>query len=113
MALREGGRLRVALLYGSFAGGAPHRRSDIDLAVFLNAAGMEEELAVIDRILMATEQEVSILRLDDPDESPTILQEALKGVHLVPPDWNAYYEAADRALHESESIRFRREAAHE
>lgn len=111
--LRAEGRLRVALLYGSFAKGTPHHRSDIDVAVFLNATGVGEDLAVIDRILMATDREVSILRLDDPDESPAIVQEALKGVHLVPPDWDAYYEAADRALHESESLRFRRETVHE
>lgn len=60
-------------------------------------------------MLMSDEREINFLRLDDEDESPFIVQEALKGIHLVEPDKDCLYEIADRALHETEGIRFRRE----
>jgi len=106
--LRKEGKLLAALLYGSFAKGTPHKRSDIDLAVFINARNVDEDIDITDKILMSTEREVSILRLDDDEESPFVVQEALKGTHLVEPDVDTLYNIAHRALHESESIRFRR-----
>ncbi len=57
---------------------------------------------------MSSNRDISILRLDDEDESPFIIQEALKGRHLVQPDEETLYRVYDRVLHESESIRFRR-----
>jgi len=107
--LKEARKIYVALLYGSFAKGAQHVRSDIDLAVYLNAATPEEELELIDRILMSVDRDVSILRLDDQDESPFVVQEALKGIHLVDPDLEILYDVSHRVLHECETIRFRRE----
>jgi len=107
--MKNAGKIHLALLYGSFAKGAQHVRSDIDLAVFLNASTLEEELDLIDRILMSVDRDVSILRLDDLDESPFVVQEALKGNHLVNPDLEIFYDVSHRALHECESIRFRRE----
>lgn len=107
--VRAEDKLLVAILYGSFAKGAAHARSDIDLAVYLNVSDENEEIALIDPILMSTDREVSILRLDDEDESPFVIQEALKGIHLVEPDREVLYTTADRALHDTESIRFRRE----
>jgi len=107
--LRDRGKMLVAVLYGSFAGGAPHARSDIDLALYLSAGDEREEIAVIDEVLMAVEREVSILRLDDDDESPFVIQQALKGVHLVEPDSETLYAVQHRVLHQSEEIRFRRE----
>lgn len=108
-AMKDEGKISVALLFGSFANGSQHARSDIDIAIYLNAADQGEEMDLIDRILMSAERDVSILRLDDEDESPFIVQEALKGIHLVAPDEEAFYAVCRRALHESESIRFRRE----
>jgi predicted nucleotidyltransferase len=107
--MKNAGKIHLALLYGSFAKGAQHVRSDIDLAVYLNAATPEEELDLIDRILMSVDRDVSILRLDDQDESPFVVQEALKGIHLVDPDLERLYEVSHRVLHECETIRFRRE----
>ncbi len=107
--MKKARKIHLALLYGSFAKGAQHVRSDIDLAVYLNAATPEEELDLIDRILMSVDRDVSILRLDDQDESPFVVQEALKGIHLVDPDLEIFYEVSHRALHECETIRFRRE----
>ncbi len=107
--MKDAGKIYLALLYGSFAKGAQHVRSDIDLAVYLNAASLEEELDLIDRILMSVDLDVSILRLDDQDESSFVVQEALKGIHLVDPDLEILYEVSDRVLHECETIRFRRE----
>ena len=101
--------VQLALLYGSFAIGAEHCRSDIDLAIALSPQLQEKEFDIIDRILMSSERHISILRLDDEDESPLIVQESLKGIHLIEPDRDVYYKAAHWALHESESIRSRRE----
>lgn len=105
---REQGRVLIALLYGSYASGTPHARSDVDLAVYLRAKDSEEEMAVVDRILMSTETDISILRLDDEDESPFVVQEALRGTHLVDPDLETLYAVYRRVLHECETIRFRR-----
>jgi predicted nucleotidyltransferase len=107
--LRSSARILVAILYGSYAKGNPHSRSDIDLAVYLKASSETEEIEIVDRILMSSERDIAILRLDDEDESPFIVQEALKGIHLVEPDGETLFRVADRALHEAESIRFRRE----
>jgi len=108
--LKDHDAIKVAMLYGSFAKGREHCRSDIDIAIALSSGLGEREFDVIDRILMSSDRNISILRLDDEDESPLIVQESLKGEHMVEPDWNVYYEIADRALHESESIRTRRQS---
>ena len=107
--LRQQGTVLVAVLFGSFARGSAHARSDIDLALYLKADHGEDETELIDRILMAVETPVAILRLDDDDESPFVVQEALKGIHLVDPDTETLYRVYHRILHECESIRFRRE----
>jgi|LQYC01.1.fsa_nt_gi predicted nucleotidyltransferase len=106
---RKDNKVLIAVLYGSFAYGTPHRRSDIDLAIYLNAADENEEVKIIDSILLSVEREVSLLRLDDEDESPFIVQEALKGIHLVDPDRETLHAVGHRVLHDSESIRYRRE----
>ena len=43
--LRDEGKVLIALLYGSCAKGIPHRRSDIDLAVFIKITNKEEEIS--------------------------------------------------------------------
>ena len=106
--LRKEGKMPVALLYGSYARGTLHKRSDIDLAVFIRARDEKEEIEIIDKILMSTERQISILRLDDEDESPFVVQDALKGIHLVKPDEDTLYEVAHRVLHDAEEVRFRR-----
>lgn len=106
--LRTENRLSIAILYGSFANGTQHSRSDIDLAIAIPFQHQNSELEIIDQILMSTDRQISILRLDDLDESPLVVQEALKGVHLVEPDIDILYAIAGRALHESEGIRARR-----
>lgn len=107
--LRMDGKVAVAIVYGSYAAGTPHSRSDIDLALYLKAENDAEAMELVDQILMATETDVSILRLDDEDESPFVVQEALKGIHLVDPDLETLYAVSHRVLHECEGIRFRRE----
>ncbi len=109
--LQNEGKISLAYLFGSFAKGNDHKRSDIDLAVYFNTKDEMEIFDLIDRILMSTNRDVEILRLDDDDESPFIIQEALKGILLIEPDEDILYSLADRLLHETESIRFRREAA--
>jgi predicted nucleotidyltransferase len=106
--LKKKEQIQIALLYGSFAEGTPHERSDIDLAIFPSPGNGKDEADAVDRILMAVDRDISILRLDDEDESPFVVQKALKGIHLVEPDVDALYKVAHWALHESEGIRYRR-----
>lgn len=106
--LRAEGKVLLAYLFGSYARGEQHERSDIDLAVYLNAEDNGEFIDLTDRILMASDKPVEVLRLDDEDESPFIVQAALKGKPLVEPHMDTLYEVAHRALHESERIRNRR-----
>lgn len=108
--LRDKGKVLVAVLFGSQANGGVHVRSDIDLGLYFAEMAPEEELEATDKILMCSDLPVSILRLDDADESPLVVQEALKGVHLVEPDKDTLYRLYHRVLHETESIRSRREA---
>ena len=110
--LQSSGDIKLALLYGSFATDSQHCRSDIDVALSFSPDTCDREVSIIDRILMSADRQVSILRLDDPDESPFVVQASLKGIHLVEPDPKSYYEIADRVLHESESIRSRRHINH-
>lgn len=110
LTLKNEGKILIAILYGSYAKGNPHPRSDIDLAVYPEGKDENDVINIIDTILMSVERDVSILRLDDEDESPFIVQEALKGIHLVEPDRDVLYEIMHRALHASESIRYRRNA---
>jgi uncharacterized protein len=107
--LRDRGKVLIAVLFGSQANGAAHARSDIDLGLYLPAMDQNEEVEISDKILMCSEIPISILRLDDDDESPLIVQEALKGVHLIEPDREALYAVYHRALHEGEAIRSRKE----
>jgi predicted nucleotidyltransferase len=107
--LREEGKVLIAILYGSYAKGITHTRSDIDLALYIKAKDEKEEMEIVDKILMAVERDVSILRLDDEDESPFVVQEALKGIHLLEPDTETLHTLSHRILHECEGIRFRKE----
>jgi len=106
--LRQQGKVLLAYLYGSQASRRAHGRSDIDLAVYINTIDEREAIEIIDTILMSTEGSIEVLRLDDEEESPFIIQQALKGIPLVEPDIEALYKVAHRALHEAEDIRYRR-----
>ena len=111
--MRKEGIVLLAYLYGSYAKGEQHTRSDIDIAVYLNIKTEDESIDAIDRIVMASDRNVEILLLNDNDESPFIIQEALKGIPLIEPDEETLYRLYDYALHETESIRFKREFAYE
>lgn len=106
--LRGEGKILIAILFGSYAHGQPHKRSDIDLAVYINTENESKRIEIIDEILMSDNRDINILRLDDEEESPFIVQKALKGLHLVEPDNDILYKVAHRVLHEAEGIRFRR-----
>lgn len=106
--LRRQRKILIAILYGSYAKGNIHKRSDIDLALYINATTEKEEMEITDKLLMCSETDISILRLDDEDESPFVVQEALKGIPLVEPDKETLYYVSHQALHQCEDIRFRR-----
>lgn len=106
--LKEERKISLAFLYGSFAKGKVHKRSDIDLAIYINSMDEKETANIVERLSSLTDRNLEILRLDDEDESPFIIQEALKGMPLVEPDDDILYEVYDRSLHEAEGIRFRR-----
>jgi predicted nucleotidyltransferase len=110
---KKRGKISLAYLYGSYAKGIQHKRSDIDLAIYINSDDKKETIEIIDSVLMAAERPVEILRLDDEDESPFIIQAALRGVPLVEPDTETLYKVAHRALHEAEGIRYKRMIASE
>lgn len=105
---KRDGKILLAYLYGSYATGLEHLRSDIDIAVYINTKDEKEIENIIDTILMASDRTVEILRLDDEDESPFIIQSALKGIPLIEPDEETLYMVARRALHEAEGIRYKR-----
>ena len=98
----------LAYLYGSYASNLQHKRSDIDLALYLNTDDKKEREDIIDAILMSSDRQIGILMLDDEDESPFIIQEAIKGVPLIDPDIETLYSVARYALHETEGIRYKR-----
>lgn len=106
--LKKEGKIHIAILFGSLASGKSHKRSDVDLAICLSIQDKNEEIRIIDEILMSIDRDINILRLDDEDESPFIIQEALKGIHLIEPDKDCLYDIANRVLHEAEGIKFRR-----
>jgi len=111
--LNKEGRVLLAYLFGSYANDTQHKRSDIDIALYLNTSSESETIEVVDKILMAVDRAVEILRLDDEDESPFIVQEALNGAPLIEPDEETLYKVTDRVLHEAENIRFKRGLVYE
>ncbi len=111
--LRKQGKILLAYLYGSYAKRMQHQRSDIDIAIYINTDDEKEAIEIIDALLIAAEKPVEVLRLDDEEESPFIIQESLKGIPLVEPDMETLYRVAHRALHEAESIRYKRMIASE
>lgn len=111
--LRKEGKVLLAYLFGSYASPVQHKRSDIDVAIYLNTSSESETIEVIDKILMSVDRTVEILRLDDENESPFIVQEALKGVPLIESDIDTLYNVFDRVLHETENIRFKRGLVYE
>lgn len=110
--LKNENKILLAYLYGSYAEKKQHKRSDIDIAIYFNTKDEKETIDVMDKILMSVRQEVEILKLDDEDESPFIIQIALKGIPMIEPDFETFYRVKHRILHETESIRLRRGLNH-
>lgn len=107
--LKRKGKIKIALLYGSYLLEEAHSRSDIDLAIYFAPMDERHQIENVDKILMSSQAEISILRLDDEDESPFVVQEALKGEHLIEPDLETLYALSHKILRECEGIRNRRE----
>ncbi len=96
--LKKEGKIRLAILYGSYARGTPHVRSDIDLAVFVSAKDTEEEIEIIDKILMSAERDIYILRFDEEDKSPFVVQEDVKRIIIYHQGHKEYRETMKRNL---------------
>src|SRR3989337_2307497 len=92
--LRGENKILLAYLYGSYAKGLQHKRSDIDLAIYLNTFDKKERMDILDAIQMTSDKHIELLMLDDTEESPFIVQEALKGIPLVEPDLEALYSVS-------------------
>jgi uncharacterized protein (UPF0332 family)/predicted nucleotidyltransferase len=109
--LRTENKVLVAVLYGSYSEGIPRARPSIDIGIYLQTEDEAERMRIVGSIRMAVTDDthVSILHLNDTDESPFVVQEALAGIHLVEPDMDALDDAYDWALHEAESMRFEKE----
>ncbi len=58
-----------AYVFGSVISGRMHRRSDIDIAVYLNDSPglLDDKLAFIGRIMTALERDVDVIFLNDAD----------------------------------------------
>jgi|GEM_PF-717312 len=109
--LRTENRILVAVLYGPYSEGIPRARPSIDIGICLQTDDEAERTHIVDSIRAAVKDDthVSILHLNDRDESPFVVQEALAGFHLVEPDVDALDDAYDWASDEAESMRFEKE----
>lgn len=109
--LRAESRILVAVLYGPYSEGIPRGRPSIDIGIYLQTDDEAERMRIVGSIRAAVTDDthVSILLLNDRDESPFIVQEALAGIHLVEPDVDALDDAYDWASDEAESMRFEKE----
>jgi uncharacterized protein (UPF0332 family) len=109
--LRTENRILLAVLYGPYSEGIPRARPSIDIGVYMKTDDEAERTHIVDSIRAAVKDgtHVSILHLNDTDESPFVVQEALAGIHLVEPDMDALYDTYGWALDEAESMRFDKE----
>ncbi len=109
--LRVENRILVAVLYGPYSEGTLHGHPSIDIGIYLQTDDEVERTHIVDSIRAAVKDDthVSILHLNDRDESPFVVQEALAGIHLVEPDVDALDDAYDWASDEAESMRFEKE----
>jgi uncharacterized protein (UPF0332 family) len=109
--LRAENRVLVAVLYGPYSEGTLHGHPGIDIGIYLRTDDEAERMRIVGSIRMAVTDDthVSILHLNDTDESPFLVQEALAGIHLVEPDVDALDDAYDWASDEAESMRFEKE----
>ena len=62
-------KVLLAYLFGSCAERKTHKRSDIDIAIYL-IGSEKEKLQILENLLMCSKKKLDILRLDDEDESP-------------------------------------------
>jgi uncharacterized protein (UPF0332 family) len=109
--LRTENKVLVAVLYGPYSEGIPRARPSIDIGICMKTDDEAERMDIVDGIRAAVKDgtHVSILYLNDTDESPFVVQEALAGIHLVEPDMDALYDTYGWALDETESMRFDKE----
>ncbi len=109
--LRTENKVLVAVLYGPYSEGVPRARPSIDIGICLQTDDEAERVRIVGSIRAAVKDDthVSILHLNDRDESPFVVQEALAGIHLVEPDMDALDDAYDWASDEAESMRFEKE----
>lgn len=106
--LRQTGKISLAYLFGSFASGEQSKTSDIDLAVFINHKTDKDWINVRNRILMSTDRDIHLLRLDNDEEDPAIVADVMRhGIPLVEitdDNLETYYDVSIRAYNAIEEI---------
>jgi predicted nucleotidyltransferase len=103
-ALSREANLQVALVYGSAVTGKLRRDSDVDVAVlFEKPLGVNERLALWERLTDATHREIDLLDLCNLGGE--ILHQVLtKGRVLVKNDEQAYYRLAKRMVYDRQDF---------
>jgi predicted nucleotidyltransferase len=79
--LRTEPSVSLAVLFGSYARGEEHRRSDVDLAVRLRDGGRRRELA--SRLSEKLGSRVQLVTLEDAAGAPLLLAEVMREGRVV------------------------------
>ncbi len=107
--LKNQGKILMALVCGTLANRTTLPRWDLHLAIFMNAEDKTQELSIVEEILRNSPRDVFILRLDDEQEPPMLVREALRGIHLVEPDQATLSRLTQRVEKACRGILFRRD----
>ena len=113
--LRTEPNVRLAVLYGSLARGEECEESDLDLLVRLRDDGYVARAKLVDRFGAATGRRVQLVSVEQAEEAPLLLADALRdGRVLVDRDraWPELKRREPEIVHEArtEDDRLEREA---
>lgn len=76
-------RIPFAFLFGSYAEGEETILSDIDIAIYFNDMEEDEKKEYENRLSLAFDEQVNILRLEDEDISPIIRLRAIERIPIT------------------------------
>lgn len=98
-ALRTEPNVRLAVLFGSTAAGSDDERSDIDLLVVLNHAGVDRLAELGERLSRRIGREIQLVRLSEAQTSPVLMVDVIDhGRVMVDRNdlWSGLREGAQR-----------------